>query len=576
MTSAQRGCVRLISLSVALVTALLSGCAPQGSAGGQAPGAAGQSAARKVLTVGDAYEPKFIVESYTSDFFPAGNNMKFIVHDSLLKTIQYQNYEPQLATEIPSIEKGTWKLNSDGSMDTTWKLRPNAKWHDGQPFSSADLIFTFMTKRDKDIAGTSVNVYDKFIDSVSAPDPHTFSIHWNSPYVDAYTVGPGEIVPKHLLEDMYQQDKFSLMTTDLFSTAFVGLGPYRLTRWERGSLLQMDRFDDYYLGRPNLDTIHVRFVADANTLIANVLSGAVDVAISVASLGVSLDQAAEVQKKWEGTKNQVVNLNGGAVLWSEPQLSPLYAKPADAVANQSVRIALQQAIDRETIAEVMTHGLSDVPDSYYQPDDPRRPDLNPYILKYTYDTSRAAQLMNQAGWTKGADGIYTRQSDGQRFEIEFLGRAGPNEKVASIVSDYWQRFGVAATPVITPEANRNDREYETRRPGYLCCIQVPISSFYNGNSHTRQIPSAATNWVGNNHGSYVNTKADALVDQLATTIDPRARLPLEQQLVREYTGDAWLTPMWRQIFPQLVTGGIRGPNPAYSSPTRNIFDWDRE
>jgi ABC-type transport system substrate-binding protein len=82
--------------------------------------------------------------------------------------------------------------------------------------------------------------------------------------------------------------------------------------------------------------------------------------------------------------------------------------------------------------------------------------------------------------------------------------------------------------------------------------------------------------VGNNHGSYINPRADALVDQLATTLDPRARLPLEQQLLHEYTADVWLTGMWWQIFPQLVLAGVKGPDAAYSSPTANIFNWDRE
>jgi peptide/nickel transport system substrate-binding protein len=461
-------------------------------------------------------------------------------------------------------------------METIWHLRPGIKWHDGQPFTSADLVFTFQTQRDPEIAGVGVNAYDKLVDGVSAPDPLTFVVHWNAPYVDAYATGVVQIVPRHLLEAMYRQDKFSLTTTPLTNTEFIGLGPYRVAQWERGVLFRADRFEDYYLGRPHLDSIYVRLVGDANTMIANILAGAVDVAVSSATRGVSIDQAAEVQRRWVGTGNQVINLNGGAAYWSEPQLSPAYARPPDTVSNLLVRTALHQAIDRSTLAEVMTHGLSPVAESYYPPDDPRLPELDPFIVKYPYDPTRAMQLLTQAGWNRGGDGMLVRSSDGQRFEIELLGRAGPNEKVASIVSDDWRRLGVAATPVIEPTARRSDREYEATRPGYLCCIQVPRSSFYNGNSHQRQIPSAATNWAGNNHGSYVNSRADAFVDQLATTLDPRARLALEQQLVHEYTADVWLTPLWWQIIPQLVLAGVAGPNPSYSTPMRNVFDWDRQ
>jgi peptide/nickel transport system substrate-binding protein len=560
-----------------VLTVLLGACAPQGEVAGPAPAAPERPAVKKVVTIGDTYEPKFIVESYTTGGPPlTANNMRFLVHDELLRTIQYQNYDLQLAAEMPSIERGTWKVNPDGSMETIWKLQPNVKWHDGAPFTSADLVFTFQTRKDKEIAGSGVNTYDRLIDGVSAPDPLTFVVHWNAPFVDAYSTGAGQIVPRHLLEETYLKDRSAFQSSPLLNTEFVGLGPFRLTHWERGVSLQVDRFDDYYRGRAPLDTIHVRFINDANTLVANVLSSTVDVAVSSSSQGISIDQAAEVQNRWTGTANRVVNLNGGNAIFGEPQLSPSYERPLGAQSNLQVRQALIHAIDRMTIAEVMTRGLSPVPDHYYAPGDPRLPQLEPYVVKYPYDPTRASQLFAQAGWAAGADGVLARQSDGQRFEIEFLGRAGPNEKVASIVTDYWKRLGIAATPVIETDSQRSDREFETKRPGYLCCIQVPISSFYNGNSHQRQIPTAATNWVGNNHGSYVNPRADAIVDELATTLDPRGRLTLEQQLLREYTADAWLTPMWWQILPQLVVGGVTGPNPANNNPVSNSFDWDRE
>src|SRR5438045_16973 len=82
-----------------LVVVAAGACAPQGQAGASVPGPSAP-VSKKVLTVADTFEPKFIVESYTSEFFLNGNNVKFFVHDDLFGTIQYQNYEPQLA-EIP-------------------------------------------------------------------------------------------------------------------------------------------------------------------------------------------------------------------------------------------------------------------------------------------------------------------------------------------------------------------------------------------------------------------------------------------------------------------------------------------
>src|SRR4051812_35518934 len=121
---------RVISLMVGLLTILASACAAQGGTTSTVPGAAERpaAAAKKTLTIADSYEPKWIVESYTTEFFPQGNNMKYLVHDNLIRTVQYQSYEPGLAAELPSIERGTWVVNADGTMQTIWKLRPNVKW----------------------------------------------------------------------------------------------------------------------------------------------------------------------------------------------------------------------------------------------------------------------------------------------------------------------------------------------------------------------------------------------------------------------------------------------------------------
>lgn len=567
---------RSISFLVGVLT-LLSACAPQSSGTGPTSGAPAQPVAKKVITIADTYEPKFVVENYTTGGPPlSANNIRFIIHDDLTRSRGYQNEDPALATELPSVEKGTWKINPDGSMQTIWKLRPNVKWHDGQPFTANDLVFTFQTRRDKDVAGAQVSAFDRLIDSVAAPDPLTFTVQWNSPYVDANTVTAGQIAPKHLLDEVYQKEKMNLQTTPLMNTEFVGLGPYKLVSWERGSHLQADRFDDYYLGRPKLDTIYVRFVGNSNAQVTGVLSGAADVAVSTSGQGISLDQANEVRKRWEGTTNKVVNVYTGSFLYGEYQLDPLYTKPLDTQTNQTVRIALQHAIDRPTIADIMTTGLSPAAEGYYPPNEPRLAQLEPSLVKYPYDPTRASQLLSQAGWNKGADGTLVRQSDGQRFDIEVWGRPGPVEKVPSIVADYWKRIGINATPVIQSDAQRGDREVERKRPGYLCCPQAGLSAIFTGHSHKRQIPAAATNWAGVNYGSYSNDKADALVDQLATTLDPRARLPLEQLLLHEYTQDVFLVPVYWQILPQLVLTGIRGPSADYGNVNTNIFDWDRD
>jgi ABC-type transport system substrate-binding protein len=98
---------------------------------------------------------------------------------------------------------------------------------------------------------------------------------------------------------------------------------------------------------------------------------------------------------------------------------------------------------------------------------------------------------------------------------------------------------------------------------------------YGGNFHQRAIPRPETNWTGDNYSSYVNPETDALIDQLAMTLNPRERLPIEQQLIQFYTADVYQTHLWWQTFTQLVLAGVKGPDPAHRKPTTNILAWDR-
>src|SRR6266542_44562 len=138
-----------LSALVALVVGMAA-CAPASRPTSDAA-APDRPAVRKVLTLADAYEPKAITETF-GEKQTTGNNLKAIVQDSLVYLPTFQTYDAQLAFELPSIDRGTWRVNADGTMDTTWRLRPNVKWHDGQPFTAEDLVFTFQTSRDPEIA----------------------------------------------------------------------------------------------------------------------------------------------------------------------------------------------------------------------------------------------------------------------------------------------------------------------------------------------------------------------------------------------------------------------------------------
>ena len=107
-----------------------------------------------------------------------------VVHNFLVVDDHRFDAVPQLAVERPSVEKGTWRVNPDGSMVTTWRIRPNVKWHDGTPFTSADLLFTATVDRDKEIPFLLDPAWDS-VEEVQAPDPQTITIRWRRAYINA-------------------------------------------------------------------------------------------------------------------------------------------------------------------------------------------------------------------------------------------------------------------------------------------------------------------------------------------------------------------------------------------------------
>src|SRR5207253_1830903 len=90
----------------------------------------------------------------------------------------------QLAESVPSIENGMWKIFPDGRMETTWRIKPAARWHDGAPFTSADLLFTSAIEQDKELEIPPYAEHE-LIESMTAPDPGTLTVTWKRPYIEA-------------------------------------------------------------------------------------------------------------------------------------------------------------------------------------------------------------------------------------------------------------------------------------------------------------------------------------------------------------------------------------------------------
>jgi ABC-type transport system substrate-binding protein len=231
------------------------------------------------------------------------SQFRILAHSRLATDDYTLTPQPDLALELPSVEKGTWKVNPNGTMETTWKLRPNIKWHDGTPFTSADIAFWFQVIKDEKIPGGASLIGIDQVTSVTTPDPSTVTIHWSAPFFQANEIPDVGPLPKHLLESAYTtSDAETFLNHRYFTTDFVGLGPYKLSGWTPGSQVEFERFNDYFGQRPAIDKVVLRIIPDFNTMVSNIMAGSVDLAQPPAE---NMDVALDLKAKWEGTGDRV-------------------------------------------------------------------------------------------------------------------------------------------------------------------------------------------------------------------------------------------------------------------------------
>jgi peptide/nickel transport system substrate-binding protein len=466
---------------------------------------------------------------------------------------------------MPSVEKGTWQVNADGTMDTVWKIPTNVRWHDGAPFTAEDLVFAHQLHTDPAFTLSNNGAVIRLMESATALDPYTLAVHWSKTTALANRGYGLDSMPRHLLEDLYRSDKDAFIKSPLFYSDWVGLGPYRLVRWDNGVELEFARFDDYYAGKPPLDTIIVRYVKDGNAMVANALAGSVDIVLPPST---DLESAAEVRARWAGTGNQVVPQVTDRLRWLRPQMRPEYVQVKNGMTNLTVRRALSHSVDRQTLADVVGQGFAPVADSWVRPNEPTRPQIESGIPRYPYDPARAQQLLVGAGWTRGADDVLTH-SGGERFETSISIRPTTGaDKDAAILADGWKALGMRISLYFIPPAQADDRQVLSTQP-FINLSSNGASGFWDDILHTRGIASEANRWNGANNHGYSNPALDAILDRLTLAIDDRERVELSRQAVQEAMTDAAVIPMYWQTDPLFLLAGVR-------DFTWRTFDWKRD
>ncbi len=450
--------------------------------------------------------------------------------------------QPQLAEAVPTIENGLWKIFSDGRMETTWRIKPNVVWHDGTAFTVDDLVFTARLGQDKDIPIFRHNGFD-LIERVEPVDARTVRVTWTQPYIQADTMFTRRFAsprPRHVLEPAYLENRESVTVSPYWTHGYVGTGPFMLREWVGGSHLVLQANERYWAGRPQLDEIEIRFIPDANTLVANVLAGRIELTLG---RNVAPGEAMQLRERWTNGRVEF-GLRNWVILW--PQLinpgTPL-------LLDVQFRRAVLQAIDRQQLVDTLEYGLVPVAHAFLSPTDPNYPAIESQIVKYAYDPRRATQLIEGLGYARAADGLF-RDPAGQALALEVRTNPGHEERVLAVADDL-KRFGLASEPFIIPDARRSDREYDATFPG-LRLERQPNDTWdlYRYDSKSARLPE--TNFVGGNRSRYMNPAFDALIDRYMTTISAQEQLPILGQIVHHMTDQVTVMGVHYNAEPMMI------------------------
>jgi len=473
---------------------------------------------------------------------------------------------PILPEALPELNTDTWRVLADGSMETTYHLKPGIAWHDGTPLDAADFVFAWQVYSSPASGGASIAPVSE-MQEISAADSRTVVIRWRRPYINAAMLssrtqtGFGAL-PRHVLQQSYQQDPYDVFANHPFWTdEYIGLGPYRLQRWDRGQEIDAVAFDKFVMGRPKIDRLRILITNDANAAVAQLLSGEADITLDYV---LQYPDGAVLQQQWAVNKGGSVIFNPTLLWFGQIQLRPdQMSTPLQA--DVRFRRALAHGMDKNGLNDALMGGTGLVTDGILSPRATYYAAIEPSITKYPYDTRRAQQLLEEIGLQRGSDGLYGGP-DRLPFSLEILGLSNPTwESENTIVVEGYRKLGLNAVGRILHTALFGDGQ---ARAAFGTMQLTGSGGFERGlgsNLTSPAISRPENRWQGSNRGAWSHPDYDRLWEQYISTLEQPSQIQLLAQMEKLFTEEIPTIPMYYTptvtpyrtglVGPQLRTGG---------------------
>lgn len=378
-------------LALAVLGALVAGCTQTGGAGGAGGAGGGDHGGQlRIAIQSDMKNLNPLLSSNTTDGFIAR-----LMFEPLVSANEKGDTVPMLATAVPTQANGG--ISKDG-LTITYHLRRDAKWTDGVPVTGKDVKWSWQAIMNNNNNIISRHGYD-FIKALDTPDDYTVVVHLKqkfAPFVNTFFADsdqPYPVAPAHVLS------KYPNINQIPFNVdPNVTDGPFKFVRWVHGDHVELAANDQFFMGKPGLRSIYIRIVPDENTIRSLLRTHDIDWMFEA-----SINNYPEL-KDMPGVKLVFVDVNGYEDIQVNVQRPYLQ--------DVRVRQALAYAVDKTRIIQTLTFGqqkaaIEDQPPFMWS--------FDPNLKDYPHDPNMAKQLLQQAGWTPGPDGIMTK--NGERLTL---------------------------------------------------------------------------------------------------------------------------------------------------------------
>ncbi len=490
------------------------------------------------IVVGSIGDASTLIPMLASD--ATSHEIADLIYDGLVKYDKDLNLVGDLAE--------SWDVSPDG-LTITFHLRKGVRWEDGVPFTSRDVLFGFHLIVDPKTPTAYAGDFME-VSKAEAPDPYTFRVTYKQPFAPALSSwGNIVVLPRHLLRG---KD----ITKSPLGRRPVGLGPFKLKKWNTQESIELVCNRDYFGGRPYLNGYIMRIIPDPATMFLELKSGGLD----WMGLSPMQYQRQTNTRFFRENFHKYKYLSFSYTYLGYNLRNPLFK-------DKRVRQAISYAIDKEEIIRGVLLGYGVAATGPYKPD---AWFYNPNVRRYPYDPQRARELLREAGWVdRNHDGWLDK--DGRTFTFTVITNQGNalRDRTAQIIQYRLKQVGIQMK-IRTLEwtAFINDfidkRRFEAVILGWTLGQDPDIYDIW----HSSKTGEKQLNFIG-----YKNPEVDRLLVQGRRTFDREKRKRIYWRIQEILAEDQPYTFLYVPMSLPVIHKRFRGIHPAPAGISYNFIRW---